>query len=126
MKIPGVTQLPIAFGWITSQPIPKDVMATYIGPLNSSAGVRRDTVKVVKGLNKKYTLAAAEHFPTLTTPTLVAWGAKDRFFPRRLADRLAQELPNARLEIIEGSRTLVPEDAPDALADALREFVKTT
>jgi pimeloyl-ACP methyl ester carboxylesterase len=126
MKIPGVTQLPIAFGWITTQPIPKDVMSTYIGPLNSSAGVRRDTVKVVKGLNKKYTLAAAEHFPTLETPTLVAWGSKDRFFPRRLADRLVRELPNARLEIIEGSRTLVPEDAPDALADALRNFVNST
>lgn len=125
MKIPGVTQLPIAFGWITNEPVPKDVMATYIGPLNSSRGVRRDTVKVIKGFNKSYTLAAAEHFPTLQTPTLVAWAENDRFFPRRLAERLVREIPNARLEIIKGSRTLVPEDKPDELADSLRRFVSS-
>ncbi len=126
MKIPGVTQLPIAFGWITNDPIPKDIMATYIGPLNTSRGVRRDTVKVIKGFNKSYTLAAAEHFPTLQTPTLVAWAENDRFFPRRLAERLASELPNARLEIINGSRTLIPEDRPDELADSIRNFVRST
>jgi len=126
MKIPGVTQLPIAFGWITTEPIPKDVMQTYIGPLNSSAGVRRDTIKVVKGLNKKHILAAAEHFPALQTPTLVAWGEKDRFFARPLAERLARELPNSRLEIIKGSRTFIPEDAPEELADSLRRFVNST
>ena len=50
------------------------------------------------------------------------WADKERFFPREHAERLAQLLPDARLETIEGSRTFVPLDQPERLARLVAEF----
>jgi pimeloyl-ACP methyl ester carboxylesterase len=66
---------------------------------------------------------AAERLPSLKIPALVAWGQDDRFFPRELGERLAAVL-GARLVPIAGARTFVSEDAPDALAGFIREFVR--
>ena len=41
-------------------------------------------------------------------------------FPPSLAERLAADFPQARIEWIEDSLTFVPEDRPDALAAILR------
>ena len=60
---------------------------------------------------------------TFDGPALIAWGAEDRFFPRRLAERLARDIPRAQLEIVDGARTFVPEDDPRALAELIQKFV---
>ena len=125
LRIPGVAQLPIAYGWVTKSPIDRDVLRSYIEPL-WQRDVRRDVVKVIKGLDPRHTQDAAQRLRSFDGPVLVAWGAEDRFFPRRLAERLANEIPNARLEIVEGARTFVPEDAPERLADLIAKFVATT
>ncbi|MEX2395099.1 MAG: alpha/beta hydrolase [Actinomycetota bacterium] len=125
LRVPGVTQLPIAYGWITSEPIPKDVMTTYITPARQRE-IRRDLNKVARSLDPRYTQEAAEKLKTFDGGTLIAWGGNDRFFPRRLAERLASEIPRAQLEIVEGARTLVPEDAPGRLAELIAKFVATT
>jgi pimeloyl-ACP methyl ester carboxylesterase len=70
-------------------------------------------------------LQAAERLRAFNGPVLVAWGEQDRFFPRRLAERLAREIPRAQLEIVEGARTFVPEDAPERLAELIAKFVAT-
>jgi pimeloyl-ACP methyl ester carboxylesterase len=59
-------------------------------------------------------------------PVLIAWGAEDRFFPRRIAERLARELPNAQLEYLPDAGAFTPEDNPRALADAIAKFVAST
>jgi pimeloyl-ACP methyl ester carboxylesterase len=123
MRIPGVTQLPIAFGWVAKERIDRAVMKSYIGPITRDRAVRRDVAKVVKGLDTRYTLAAAERLCSFTEPALIAWGAEDRFFPRRLAERLAVDIPNAQLEIVGGARTFVPEDNPRALAELIQKYV---
>jgi pimeloyl-ACP methyl ester carboxylesterase len=71
-------------------------------------------------------MAAAAKLQTFEGPVLLAWGSDDRVFPRRLAERLAREIPRAQLEIVEGARTLVPEDAPGRLAELIAKFVSTT
>jgi len=53
---------------------------------------------------------------------LIVWGDRDLFFSPRLALRLQQDFPNARLEAVSGSRAFVPEDAPERLAQLIREF----
>jgi hypothetical protein len=40
----------------------------------------------------------------------------------RLALRLQQDFPNARLEAVSGARAFVPEDAPERLARLVREL----
>jgi pimeloyl-ACP methyl ester carboxylesterase len=122
--IPGILRLPIAFGWVAKRPLDGELLKTYVAPLRSRE-IRRDVTKVTKGLDAKHTMQAAETLKKLDVPTLVAWGEEDRFFPKRLAERLVRELPNAQLEYIPDAATFTPEDNPRALADAIRKFVAT-
>ena len=56
-------------------------------------GVRRDLKKVTVGMNKRYTLEAAEKLRGSELPILLAWAPGDRFFPLKYAERLAGEVP---------------------------------
>lgn len=123
MRLPVTAQLPIAYGWVARERIPREVVRTYVRPVIASSAVRRDVAKVIKGLDPKHTQDAAAALRTFDGPALIAWGAQDRFFPRRLAEQLARDIPRAQLELVEGARTFVPEDEPRALAELLQKFV---
>ena len=57
--------------------------------------------------------------PEFDKPTLIAWSADDVFFEVGDGEKLAEILPNARLEIIDGARTFSMLDRPDRLADLM-------
>jgi pimeloyl-ACP methyl ester carboxylesterase len=61
------------------------------------------------------TVEAAGLLPSFDKPALVIWAADDRFFPREHGRRLADLLPQGRFELVEDSRTFIPEDNPSAL-----------
>jgi pimeloyl-ACP methyl ester carboxylesterase len=117
-----VRRAPNAFGWLMHQDPPADVLAGWTEPLATDAGVRRDAARVLKGINKRHTLAAAERLGSFDHPVLIAWAAADRVFPLADAQRLAQILPNARLVTIQDSYSFVPEDQPEELARLIGEF----
>jgi pimeloyl-ACP methyl ester carboxylesterase len=125
MRFPGVTRLPIAYGWVASHPLDGALLKGYTTPLRQRQ-IRRDVIKVIRGLDTKHTIAAAQALRTFDKPILIAWGAEDRFFPRRIAERLARELPDARLEYLPDAATFTPEDNPRALGDAIAKFVAAT
>ena len=86
--------------------------------------VSRDLKKVTTGMNKRYTLEAAEKLKGSGLPVLLTWAPGDRIFPLKHARRLAEDLPNARLVEIPGARTFVPVDQPARLADEIAGFVR--
>ena len=88
-----------------------------------SRDLKRDLKKVTVGMNKRYTLEAAEKLRSSELPVLLAWAANDRLFPMKYAERLASEVPNARLVPIPDSRTFVPIDQPQRLVDEIAAFV---
>ena len=63
--------------------------------------------------------------PALTEriPTLILWGAEDTFALPETARALADMLPAARLEMIEGAGHQVQTDVPERSAELIREFV---
>jgi pimeloyl-ACP methyl ester carboxylesterase len=115
----------IAYGGLARE-IPDEVTAAWVEPARTDARVRGDLATFLRAMDKSITREAAERLPTLTIPSIVAWGQDDRFFSRELGQRLAATLPNARLEPIANSRTFVSEDEPDALAALIRGFVRET
>jgi pimeloyl-ACP methyl ester carboxylesterase len=125
MRAAAARRTPMAFGGL-ARDIPDDVTAKWVEPALNDAGVRGDLIAFLKAIDKSIMLDAAERLPSLRIPALVAWGQDDRFFPPELGHRLSVALPDARLAPIAGSRTFVPEDAPEALADAIRGFVRET
>jgi pimeloyl-ACP methyl ester carboxylesterase len=94
----------------------------WVEPFLTDRAVRRDTVKVLKGVDPKYTLDAAEKLSRQERPTLLAWAREDRFFKPEFAERLAAEIPGAQLEWIEDSYSFVPEDQPERLAELVGAF----
>jgi pimeloyl-ACP methyl ester carboxylesterase len=56
-------------------------------------------------------------------PSLIVWGDQDRFVTPKLADKLADTLPGSRLVRLPGVGRLVPEEAPETVANMILEFV---
>ena len=95
----------------------------YFAGFTGNAGVRRDVARFLPTVSRRYTLEAAKRFPAFTHPVLIVWGTADVIFPQKLARRLQGDFPNARLELVSGSRAFVPEDRPDELASAIARFM---
>jgi pimeloyl-ACP methyl ester carboxylesterase len=109
---------------LVKRPIEPQAVDSYTFPALRIRGVRRDAVKMMAALDKRYTLEAAERLREFRHPALIAWSREDRFFPKGHAERLAELLPDARLEWIEDSYTFSPEDQPARLADLIGDFVR--
>jgi pimeloyl-ACP methyl ester carboxylesterase len=115
---------PLAFGLLISpENIDPDVLDAWVRPYLRDGGIRRDTIKFLRSISNRYTIEAAEKLRGFNRPTLIAWAPEDRFFKLRYAERLAAEIPNARLVRIENSRTFVSEDQPERLAEEIASFV---
>lgn len=102
--------------------IPADLVASWMRPGLNDPGVKHDLKKVTIGMNKRYTIEAAEKLQGSDLPLLLTWAPGDRVFPLKYAERLAGEVPNARIVEIPDSRTFVPLDQPQRLADAIADF----
>jgi pimeloyl-ACP methyl ester carboxylesterase len=127
VRIRAMQRGPLAFGMLISpDAIEPDVLDAWVRPYLNDRGVRRDTVKFLRSISNRYTLEAAEKLRNFDRPTLIAWAPEDRFFKLRYAERLAAEIPNARLVRIEDSRTFVSEDQPERLAEEIGSFVTET
>jgi len=115
---------PLAFGLLISpENIDPDVLDAWVRPYLDNSDIRRDTIRFLRSISNRYTLEAAEKLRRFDRPTLIAWAPEDRFFKLRYAERLAAEIPNARLVRIENSRTFVSEDQPQRLAEEIASFV---
>jgi len=111
-----------AFKPFSVKPVPADLVASWMEPGLHDPGVKRDIRKVAVGMNKRYTLEAAEKLRNSDLPILLAWAPGDRFFPIKYAKRLAADTPNARIVEIPDAATFVPLDQPRRLADEIASF----
>lgn len=121
-RLPGALWLPITFGWVSKRRWPRHISASYSRPIRNVA-IRRDARKMLRGLDPKYTLAAAARLRQFKLPALLVWAREDRFFPFSDGERLASLLPNADLVGVDNSWTYVAEDQPEILAETLATFI---
>jgi pimeloyl-ACP methyl ester carboxylesterase len=135
-KVPGAVSLMalplrlpatgrIAFRPFAKTPIPNELIASWLAPSLRDPGVKRDLKKVTVGLDKRYTLEAAEKLRGSQLPILLAWAPGDRFFPISYAERLAADVGNARLVQIPEAKTFVALDQPQRLAEEIAQFAQT-
>jgi len=112
-----------AFGWAVKRPIDPKVSESYVRPAMYEEAIRRDIVKLLKGISIKHDLAVDGKLRYFQSPALIAWPPEDRLFPFEHAVELAGLLPNGRLEAIEDSFTYVSEDQPERLVGLLSAFM---
>jgi pimeloyl-ACP methyl ester carboxylesterase len=120
----AIRRSPLGFGMLVEQPIPDDVTEAWLAPALRDRATRRDLIKVLKGIHPRHTLEAAEKLKRFERPVLIAWAPTDRFFKLEHAERLAADIPHARLELVEGSRTFMPEDRPERLAELIAALAR--
>jgi pimeloyl-ACP methyl ester carboxylesterase len=123
LRLRPLRRLPIAFGWLSNEPIDREAEDSYVLPVLTRREIRRDLRKLLGGLDPAETLDAAAKLTSWDRPALIAWSENDRFFPREHGERLAKLIPGARFELIEGARTFSPEDRPERLAELIGGFV---
>ena len=115
-----------AFAPFAKRPIPADLVDSWMKPSQTDRAISRDTAKVTAGMNKRYTLEAAEKLRGFEPPALIAWAPEDRVFKLADARKLAATIPGARLETIDDARTFVALDQPQRLAELIGAFVAET
>jgi pimeloyl-ACP methyl ester carboxylesterase len=124
MRFAPMRRLPNAYGRLIKHDLDGAPTREWVEPYLSDRGVRRDTVKVLRGIHPRYTLEAAETLRNFDRPALLAWAVEDRFFKVTFAERLAATIKGARLERIADSYTFVSEDQPERLAELIAQFAK--
>jgi pimeloyl-ACP methyl ester carboxylesterase len=65
-----------------------------------------------------------KRLPRITAPTLVVWGANDRFAAPLYGRIFAEKIPNARLETIEHAGHLLGLERPEPYAEAVVRFAR--
>ncbi len=103
----------------------EQLSAAWVRPALSDAAIAEDLRRLTASMTRQVTVEASARLGTFTKPALVAWSADDAFFPVEDGRRLAQVLPNARFELIEGARTFSMIDQPDTLAELIDRFLAT-
>ena len=118
-----LSRTPLTFGRLTLRGLTEEQRVRWSTPVLTDAEVRRDLRKAFRGVHRRYTLEAAQHFADVEQPVLVLWGGTRNAFPVWMGERLADDLPNARLEVIADSSAFLSLDAPEAMVDAIDRFV---
>lgn len=124
VRIKPLRRLPIIYGRIAKHTPPQSLLTRWLAPGTASRGVRRDIAKLLKSIDKKDTLAAAERLPEFTRPALIVWPPEERTFPIEHGRRLAALLPDSRLVEIDDSWAFAPLDNPAAVAAAIEDFLQ--
>jgi pimeloyl-ACP methyl ester carboxylesterase len=123
LQWPPLRRSPLGFGWLSKRITDAD-SAAFVTPLARAPWARRDVGKFLRGISPRLTRRAAQHFAGFAAPVLVLWSRDDRLLPLRLGQRLASDLPRARLELVTDAYTFSPVDAPEAVAQAIDRFVR--
>jgi pimeloyl-ACP methyl ester carboxylesterase len=105
--------------------IPDELVDSWLTPGFNDPAVKRDLKKVTIGMHKRYTLEAAAKLRGSELPILLTWAPGDKYFPISYAERLAGEAGNARIVRIPDSRTFVPLDQPQLLAEEIAQFAES-
>ncbi len=112
-----------SYASLVKRPLSQDLVDSWIEPASGDPAIKRDLRKILRDIHKRHTLEAAEKLRTFERPIRFAWGTDDRFFKLTHAERLAAQVPDARIEEIPGAGTFVPLDEPARVAELVAQFV---
>ena len=94
----------------------------YWRPFESGAG-RRATVEFYRSMDMDKLAPYDGRLGELGVPTMLLWGAEDRFAPMGGAKRFEREIPGAKLVAIDGAGHFVFDQEPERCAREVVEFL---
>ena len=113
----------VGAGLVLNKPIDDAMIKPFFDRLTSDRGVRRDMAQFLRACKPALTNQAAEQLRSFHKPALLAWSRRDPLFPESDGKRLAQTLPDCRLEWIDNSLAFSMLDQPDQLLAIVEPFL---
>lgn len=108
-------------GGFRSSP-PAAFLDGLLAPYTTDAG-KLSLIRNASALNTNLTTEITRHLTALRIPTMILWGAEDRFQPIEYGRRLADDIPGSRFEAIPKASHFVMVDRPQAVLDRLQDFL---
>ncbi|MDA1091389.1 MAG: alpha/beta hydrolase [Proteobacteria bacterium] len=93
-----------------------------VAPYSDEEG-KISMIRNASALNTNHTTMLAERHAQIKAPTLCLWGVHDPWQTIRDGERLAAEIPNARLVKVENASHWIPHDTPEIFAREVGRFL---
>jgi 2-hydroxymuconate-semialdehyde hydrolase len=111
-------------GMVTEGRVTEELVDEWTRPFQDLGG-RRAYLRAARALNNRDLTSRAKHIEEIDTPTLILWGANDKFLDPRWAETLQHKLRDTTVEIVEPGGHFLPLDRPDAVVEAITRFLTT-
>lgn len=118
MRIRPLRQSWLGFGMLAHD-LPADLTRAWIEPALHDSRVIRDATRFLKAVDPGDLLDVSTRLDRFRGAVTLAWGADDHAFTTKLGKRLQQQFRDAKFVSVPKSRTFVPLDAPQSLADEI-------
>jgi pimeloyl-ACP methyl ester carboxylesterase len=99
-----------------------ELLDSFLAPCTTEVG-KLSMVRNAASLDTNHTVEISPLLSKLDVPTLVIWGQDDRVQPVSFGERLAWDIPGARLVRVPGARHYVMIDQLDIVAREIRGFL---
>jgi 2-hydroxymuconate-semialdehyde hydrolase len=111
-------------GMVTPGRVTDELVDEWTRPFQDLGG-RRAYLRAARALNNRDLTSRSKHIDEIETPTLILWGANDKFLEPRWAETLKRKFRQSTVEIIDPGGHFLPLDRPDAVTEAITRFLTT-
>ena len=111
-------------GMVTEDRVTDELVDEWTRPFQDLGG-RRAYLRAARALNNRDLTTRSKHIDEVETPTLILWGANDKFLEPRWAETLHHKLRDSTVEIIDPGGHFLPIDRPEAVVEAITRFLTT-
>ncbi|PRC44506.1 alpha/beta hydrolase, partial [Mycobacterium sp. ITM-2017-0098] len=126
LKIGWLRRQRLMFGMMSKTPVPQQIFDTWVKAGLADKAVRRDLVKYCRTrFDDDDLIRATNQLTEFDRPALVLW-TDNPVMPADHGPRLAELLPQGRLQTIDDAYVLVMLDQPERTAEAIGQFLAVT
>jgi pimeloyl-ACP methyl ester carboxylesterase len=111
----------LAIAYYKGEKVTADTVHHYASALHSEGG-RHALFHTINSLDPDAAEAISRRYPSLKLPALLLWCDHDKIVPLRFGKRLASDLPNARIDVIEDCGHIPHEEQPAETLRAIQSF----